>query len=269
VHWAGNSAFTMNTMPSADESAPRGPKIAVLACSVFEREIALYASGAEHIEELRFFEMGLHEHPERLRSTLQANLDDLDGRSGIEAVVLCYGLCGLSTAGLGSLRHKLVIPRAHDCITVFMGGKEAYADHQRRCAACYYYTPGWNRGLRVPGPDALAAMRAELAARFDPDDVEFLLETTRQQWAIHDTATYLDLGTEDASAAAAYAQKCAQWLGWRFKQLRGDPALLRDLLWGNWDTERYQIVAAGAKLGHAPDESILRSEPAHTESEHK
>jgi len=45
--------------------------------------------------------------------------------------------------------------------------------------------------------------------------------------------------------------------------------LLRDLLWGNWDTERYQIVAAGAKLRHAPDESILRSEPAHTDSEHK
>jgi hypothetical protein len=158
------------------------------------------------------------------------------------------------------LRHKLVIPRAHDCLTVFMGSKEAYAEHQRRCPACYYYTPGWNRGRRVPGPERLAAMRAGLAARFEPEEVEFLVETERGQWALHDTATYLELGTDDAATEAEYARKCADWLGWKFEHLRGDPALLKDLLWGNWDAERFQIIEPGMQLGHAPDESILRAE---------
>ena len=45
----------------------------------------------------------------------------MDARTDIEAIVLAYGLCGRGTAGLRPLRHKLVIPRAHDCITVFMG----------------------------------------------------------------------------------------------------------------------------------------------------
>lgn len=262
---AEKCALIMNNTSSPSERAVNTPRIVVLACSVFEREIALYASGAKHIAQVRFFEMGLHDQPDLLRSKLQANLDDLDERTDIEVVALSYGLCGRGTVGLTPRRHKLVIPRAHDCVTLFMGSKEAYAEHQRRCATCYYYTPGWNRGRRVPGPEALEALRADLSAKFDSDDVEFLVSATREQWAMHDTATYIDLGTDDSSTESAYARKCASGLGWRFEHLRGNPELLRDLLWCNWDAERFQIIEPGATLGHAPDESIMRSEPAQTE----
>jgi hypothetical protein len=234
--------------------------MALLACNVFEQEINLHARGATHIVETRFFEMGLHDHPDQMRALLQKNLTALEARPDIEAVALAYGLCGLGTAGLQPQRHKLVIPRAHDCITVFLGSKEKYAEHQRRCPGCYYYTPGWNRNRRVPGPEKLAALRAELGKKFGPDDVEFLLEAEREQWAQHNTATYLDLGTADAETEAAYARRCADWLGWKFERLPGDARLLRDLLWGNWDAARFQIVAPGQRLGHSPDESILRVE---------
>jgi hypothetical protein len=208
----------MGNHSHTSKCAPSVPRIALLACSVFEREIALYARGAQHIAEVRFFEMGLHDRPDQLRAALQENLDTVDARADIEAVALAYGLCGRGMAELRPLRHKLVIPRAHDCITVFMGSKETYAEHQRRCPTCYYYTPGWNRGRRVPGPEKLEAMRAELAARFEPDDVGFLVETEREQWALHDTATYLELGTDAAAVEADYARKCADWLGWKFEQ---------------------------------------------------
>jgi hypothetical protein len=251
----------MSIILPASESASGAPKIAVLACSVLEREIALLAPGANHIAEARFFETGLHDQPGRLRATLQENLDAVDRRPDIEAIVLVYGLCGRGTAGLRPRRHKLVIPRAHDCITVFMGSKEAYAEHQQRCPAGYYYTPGWNRGRRVPGPERLETMKLKLAKKFEPDDVEFLVETERKQWARHDTAAYLELGTDDAEAEADYARKCADWLGWRFEHHHGDPKLLRDLLWGNWDARRFQIIEPGRQLGQAPDDTILRAEP--------
>ncbi|MGD0745738.1 MAG: DUF1638 domain-containing protein [Verrucomicrobiota bacterium] len=256
----------MNNPPRTGKNAPATPRIALLACSVFEREIALHARGANHVAEVRFFEMGLHDRPDELRATLQLNLEAVDARTDIEAVVLAYGLCGRGTAGLRPLHHKLVIPRAHDCITVFMGSKEAYAEHQRRCPTCFYYTPGWNRGRRVPGPEKLEALKLELAKKFDPDDVEFLIETERGQWALHDTATYLDLGTDDAEPEADYARRCAQWLGWKFEHLRGDSKILHDLLWGNWDAERFQTIEAGMRLGHSPDEAILRAEPAETKT---
>jgi len=241
-------------------------RMALLACRVFEREIALVARDAKHIVETRWFEVGLHDNPDHLRATLQAELDSIEARDDIEAVVLAYGLCGRGPAGLQPRRRRLIIPRAHDCMTVFMGSKEAYAEHQRTCPTCFYYTPGWNRERRVPGPEKIAALRAESERKFDADDVEFLVETEREQWAQHNTATYLDLGTEDAEAEAEYARRCAEWLGWKFERIRGDARLLRDLLWGNWDAARFQIVEPGARLGHSPDETIMRSEPAETKS---
>jgi len=72
-----------------------------------------------------------------------------------------------------------------------IGSKEGYSAHQRGCPTCIYYTPGWNRARRVPGPDRLAYIREEFSKQFDEDDVEFLIESENQVWAMHDTATYI------------------------------------------------------------------------------
>jgi hypothetical protein len=253
---------TPETPPPVNSS----PRIALLACDVFADEIALLARGASQIAETRWFEIGLHDRPDQLRAALQTHIDELSARTDIGAVALAYGLCGRGTAGLRAAGHPLVIPRAHDCITLFMGSKEAYSAHQRRCPTCYYYTPGWNRARRVPGPESMELKRADLALRFDEENVEFLLESEREQLAMHDTASYLDLGTAGAQDEAAYAQRCASWLGWKFEHLPGDPTLLRDLLEGRWDAARFQIIEPGMQLGHAADESILRAEPVPPQS---
>ncbi|MEI6075760.1 MAG: DUF1638 domain-containing protein [Verrucomicrobiota bacterium] len=238
------------------------PRLALLACSVFKQEIELYTRGASHIKETRFFEMSLHDRPTYLRGILQENLESIEARTDIDAVVLAYGLCGRGTLGLRPTRHPFVIPRAHDCITVFFGSKEIYAKHQQGCPTCYYYTPGWNRGRRVPGEERLEAMRLELAAKFEPEEVDFLLTSEREQWAKYDTATYLDLGTTDAQDESEFARKCAAWLGWKFEHYHGDPTLLRDLLWGNWDADRFQIIAPEMQLGQTLDDSIMSAERA-------
>jgi len=236
------------------------PRIALLACAVFEREIELLAADAPHIVETRFYEIALHDRPDELRAKLQTELDAMDARDDIDAVVLAYGLCGLGTASLRAGRHPFVLPRAHDCITVFLGSKERYAAHQRGCPSCIYYTPGWNRARRVPGPDRMSYLREEFSKQFDEDDVEFLIESENEIWAMHDTATYIDLGTDDAEKEAVYAKRCADSLGWKFERIQGDPTLLRDLLWGNWDDERFLVVAPGLLSGHSPDEKIMRQE---------
>jgi hypothetical protein len=237
------------------------PSIALIACEVFRSEIRLLAVGAEHIVEQRFYEIGLHDRPDEMRVRLQQEVAEMDRRDDIEAVILAYGLCGCGTAGLQAGRHPLVIPRAHDCITVFLGSKELYAARQSACPGCYYYTPGWNRARRVPGPDRIAALREDFSKQFDPGDVEFLLENERGMWDHYGTSTFIDLGTREAAGEAAYTKQCADWLGWKFEHLHGDPALLRDLLWGPWDDERFQTVRPGCRLAHSATEAVMRSEP--------
>jgi Protein of unknown function (DUF1638) len=208
----------MSNHSHTSKCAPSVPRITLLACLVFEREIALYARGAQHIAEVRFFEMGLHDRPDQAprRFAGKPRHSGRTGRYRGSGAGLWFVRSG--HGGTASLAPQARHPARHDCITVFMGSKETYAEHQRRCPTCYYYMPGWNRGRRVPGPEKLEAMRAELAARFEPDDVVFLVETEREQWALHDTAAYLELGTDAAAVEADYARKCADWLGWKFEQ---------------------------------------------------
>ncbi len=237
------------------------PRLALLYCSVFEGELKVILPDAPHVVCRTRFEIGLHDQPDRLRATLQEAVNNLDGRSDIDAVVLLYGLCGRGTAGLRAGRHPLVIARAHDCITYFLGSKEAFAEH--RPGHHYFFTPGWNQARRVPGPDRAEAIRAMLAEKFEPDDVEFLVETDRAQFPAEGTAIFLDLGTPDAEAEAAYAKRCADWLGWRFERRPGDPSLVRDLLGGRWDDDRFQIAQPGEVLVHVVNERILAVRPAH------
>lgn len=251
----------IHRLNTPDQSDSKVERVALLACGVFEKEIEFYQSELSTVVELEYFEMGLHDQPDVLRSTLQAKINTYDQRKDIDTIALAYGLCGCGTAGLHSKQHRLVIPRGHDCITVFLGSKERYAKHQSKCGGCMYYTPGWNRGRRVPGPDKLDALKKEFLEKFDPEDVDFLINSERSAWAMHDTATYIDLGTDDAESEAQYAKRCAEWLGWKFQRLKGKPDILKDLLNGNWDKKRFQIIEPGHQIAHSPNSDIMKSTP--------
>ena len=238
------------------------PRIALLACRVFEAEIALHGGNSPHIVVTRFLEVGLHDQPDGLRAALQTEIDALEPRDDIDAIVLAYALCGLGTAGLRAGRHRLVIPRGHDCITVFMGNKEKFACQQADSPDSYYYTPGWMIADRTPGPARLESLRKEFSKKFDPEDVEYLLETEKANWAQHGKAVYLDLGTPGAEEKAREAAAAAKSLGWKFERIPGDPTLLRDLIAGHWDDGRFQVVEPGCILRHSPDARIFRAEKA-------
>lgn len=221
--------------------------------------MARHAVGMEHIVETRYFEVGLHDRPDGLRNELQSAIASFDAREDIDAVVLLYALCGLGTAGLVAGKHPVVIARAHDCITLFMGSKEAFARQQAECPDSFYYTPGWMKAARTPGPARLESLRAEFSEKFDPEDVDFLLESERANWAQHSRAVFLDLDTQGADDRAAEAQEAARELGWTFERIPGDASLFLDLLSGNWDEDRFQIVPPGHELTHCADSSIFRA----------
>ncbi len=51
--------------------------------------------------------------------------------------------------------------------------------------------------------------------------------------------------------------KCAAWLGWDFDQQRGDPALIRELVEGPWNTERFLVVPPGKTLRMTGDDRVI------------
>ena len=68
--------------------------------------------------------------------------------SGHDAVALAYGLCNNGLAGLEARRVPLVLLRAHDCITAFLGSRDRYARYFEDRPGTYFETTGWlERGV--------------------------------------------------------------------------------------------------------------------------
>jgi hypothetical protein len=55
----------------------------------------------------------------------------------------------------------MIIPKAHDCITLFLGSKERYRTYFDAHPGTYWYTPGWVECSVQPGKGRYELLRKE------------------------------------------------------------------------------------------------------------
>jgi len=219
---------------------------AILACDVFREELA--SLGVEE-PRITWLEMGLHDQPDRLRKEISDALSELEKNPEVETILMAYGLCGNGLLGVQAGRCPLVLPRAHDCISILLGGVNPHQAILKETPGTYFYSPGWIREKRVPGPDRDAYLKALYGERYGDDEemIEDLIEADHDTFAHHECAAYVDL--TDNREAEGYARTCADCLGWKFRRLQGDPSMLRALLHGPRECERFLTVPPGQKIG--------------------
>lgn len=218
---------------------------AVLACDVFLDELSRFGGPDGQWAAVRTLEMGLHDQPELLRGEVQSVIHQLEDNPQIETILLLYGVCGNGLIGVRSNRCRLVIPRAHDCISILMGSPEAHQAVLKENPGVYFYSPGWVRGRRVPGPDRDSYIREFYGQRYPDDEelVEDLLEADRETYMHHNCAAYVDVTGN--GGAESYCRNCARDLGWQYRRLDSDPALVEDFFAGNWEADRFLVLAPG------------------------
>ncbi len=221
------------------------PPYAILACDVFSDELIELGGDPPPWRALEFLEMGLHDQPDKLRQKIQQSIHDLESDREVQAIVLAYGRCGNGLVGIRAQRCPLILPQAHDCISILLGGREAHDAQLKKTPGTYFYSPGWVRGKRVPGPDREAYLREFYAERYadDEDMIDELVEVDRDAFEHHNCAAYVSI--VDRPATADYCKDCAKHMQWEHTTLKGDPSFLQDLLNGNWQPTRFLTVEPG------------------------
>lgn len=238
------------------------PAIAVITCDVLRDEVHALAKFTDSIVHIEILEQGLHNDPPKLRRVLQDALDRVETTCAqANAIVLGYGLCSRGTEGVTTRRCKLILPRAHDCITLLLGCRHRYAEYVAEHPGTYWYSPGWNRCHVPPGKERYELYAARYRQQFDEDDVQYLMETEQAWFKSYDRASFVDLGVGAVDGDVDYTRRCADWLGWSFDRQHGDPALLRALLCGEWDDDRFLVLEPGQTLQMTADERIVRVAP--------
>jgi hypothetical protein len=244
-------------------------RLYAIACDVVARPVYLCAARSPHVVDIRMFERGLHNNPSDLRTRLQEAIDGAPATA--EAIVLAYGLCGGATAGIEARDKPVILPRAHDCITLFLGARERYQEEMRKPATYWYVADQLERndgyragigGLAI-GSDTDAQVeeiRAEYVAKYGEDNADYLKEVLGGWREHYGRAAFVSMGVGDEEASIAAARAEADRRGWAFEQIEGSMVLLRRLLRGDWN-EDMLILQPGERLAMSYDDGIVKAVP--------
>jgi hypothetical protein len=237
-------------------------KLKCLCCEALARPVYLHAALSSNVVDVELVRLGLHNHPNTLRSSLQEKIDVTEG---YDAVILAYGLCGKATAGLVARDAPLVIPRAHDCITLFLGSRQRYQVEFEAEPGTYWYTKdylerrdGQGEALGTGLDLDLSAVYDEYVEKYGKDNADYLMEVMGAWQAHYRRAVFVDLGVGDASSIKQFAKQEASRRDWIFQRLTGDLILLRQLLAGEWG-EDFLVVNPGEAIVMEPGIDILRA----------
>lgn len=249
--------MTTDPASSRDYAASEPPPTAVITCAVLELEIEHFGANLRHIVHIETLEQGLHNDPPKLKRELQQAIERIEQQTTAQAIVLGYGLCSRGTEGVRASRCQVVMPRAHDCITLLLGCKQRYTEYVDQHPGTYWYSPGWNTHHTPPGEDRYEQLYSHYVEKYGEDNAKYLMETEQKWFSTYDRATYVDLGVGDTEKDVQYTRGCAKWLGWQFDHQRGDPELLRALLEGRWDSERFVVVPPGQTFCMTSDDRVI------------
>jgi len=235
-------------------------RLKCLTCEALARPVYFCAARSPHIVDVELFPIALHRDPADLRARLQSRIDETS--TTYDAVVMAYGLCGQSTAGLIANTVPLIIPRAHDCITLFLGDRERYGQEFRENPGTYWYSLDYterNDGSAGLGTEADAKTQdlyQEYVTKYGPDNADYLMEVMGAWQEHYDRAALIDMGVGDNAGIEAQTREEAARRGWRFERIAGDLILIRRLLDGDWETD-FLVLDPGERVVMTHDRQVI------------
>lgn len=228
------------------------PRIALVACAVLERELSLEISQTDSAVRVWWLNQGLHDTPDLLRQTLQAEIDRIEKEQEnfsrdkkYDAICIGYGLCSNGVIGLRAGTLPLVIPRCDDCISLFLGSANRYRDLFAAHPGAYWYNPGWIEHAFTPSEQSYAARFADYIDRYGEDNAEYLMAEERDWVKNYRSCIFIDSPVYQNKSYEDYAEEAAEAYGWQFSHEQGNQYLLTRLLAGEWNDTEFLICPAG------------------------
>ena len=245
-------------------------RLKLLSCEILYREFCAAIARSPNVVDVEFLTKGLHDvGSEGMLERLQAAVDHVG--PGYDAVLMGYGLCNNGLAGLTARQIRLVAPRAHDCITLFLGSKERYLDYFQSNPGVFYETTGWlERGegdgelsqLALGKKLGMARSYEEFVAKYGEDNAGYLWEELGNLTRHYSKIAFIEMGIEPDPSFERRAREKAQAQGLKFEKLIGDMRLFQRLVDGAWDDREFLIVPPGWRITAHYNAGIITAEKA-------
>lgn len=242
----------------------------LLACDVLTREVGHCLVRSPHMISVTFSAKGDHDDASRLRAIIQSNIDAVASEDvAYDAILLAYGLCGNSTVGLVARDLPLIVPRAHDCTTLFLGSKEAFEEHFGANPSQVWASVGYSeRGesmisdTSTHGFLGLDQDYAAMVATYGEENAKYLLDTLRTQHG-SDQLFLIDVPETRVEAVFTRIREQAAVLNLTVRTIPGSVALIDKLVSGDWPDSDFLTVPPGHRIAGVYDlEQVIEAVPA-------
>ena len=227
----------------------------LICCDVFARMVCGFISGSPHIVDVEFIPMLSHNEPAKLRAELQGRIDAAVGRKKYEKLIMGFGLCGNTTSGL-TCGIPMILPRAHDCCTMFMGSKESFMSGFGGSLSARWSSNGYYERSFVA--DTTGYYSTELTYKtnaeylklvedYGEDNAEYVWTTMHPQIESKE-AVYIRIDGFEYNDSLMEYRRYVEGEGCELKVLEGDKSFIEELVNGPWDNKKFLHVAPGEKV---------------------
>ena len=241
----------------------------VIACEVLARPLYSASASSPHVVDIALLEKGLHNTPQKLHQALQDRIDAVP-EGQYDYLVLGYGLCGDATAGLRAGAVPLVIPRAHDCITLYLGSRASYLREFQACPGTYYYCADYmERGNHDDlltmgvGQEVNQQRYREMVERYGEDNARYLMEAMGSWMEHYSRGVFIEMPFCPLETFVKQARTEVEGRGWRFEVIDGNDRLICRMIEGEWDGD-FLIVRPGEIIRPSYRDDVIRAAPSGT-----
>jgi len=197
------------------------PPIVILACRVFQDLFERHFPD-QAAQQLILLDYGLHSQPRNLAKAVQQQIDALVEPS---LVVLGYGLCGNGLNGIKARQHTLLIPRADDCIAVFLGSYANYQSQFDNNPGTYYLTKGWLEA----GSNPLQEYN-KYVLKYGQQQADWLIDNMYHNYKRIAFVAHTQEDLEKYRPQALEVARFCERFGMRYEEVLGAPAYFTQLV---------------------------------------
>ena len=229
-------------------------KLKLIACEVLTRLVCHCVARTHHVVDIEFTEKGAHDDADYLRGLIQRKIDACEeSYRKYDAILLGYGLCGNSVINLTARSIPLVIPRAHDCCTLFLGAKEKYMKHFGDNPSQKFSATGYMERGDSYVRDASEIQRKmgwdktyeEYVQKYGEENARYIWETLhpkKKLWEEDSTVIFIEIPELRHLGYAEQCKRQAQADGKEFVELEGSIELIEKLIFGEWPEATFLVV---------------------------
>ena len=222
---------------SAVKPSKDAPRV-VIACKVMEPEITLLIQEVDYIEPI-YLESSLHDNPDRMPDLIREKIEQV--KSYASQIVLGYGLCSNGVVGLKAPSQGLIIPRVHDCISLFLGSSALYQELFSKYPGTYYLTPGWLQERSDP----LGYMEDSYVPKMGREMAEWGLKEELKHYS---HITLINTDTVDMAPLRKIAKKNAHFLDKNYMEVDGSTRYFSKILFGPYSEGDFVHLKPGEAM---------------------